>query len=167
MPISTVFYINGPSLAASTAIFDDAEMTICAADGFYSDGLITRQQVGCLLLPAQACPNCDIYELSSSTTATTTSGASCESAIDTTYYYIPASGVPSALAIGDAVFFDVLGEHPLYDGWYLTDSGVPACPLSYRMAYGLVVEFVNCCAVSASLCYSTVSQFDATCGCSA
>lgn len=165
MPISSVFYINGPTLASSTAVYDNAEMTILAADGYYSDTLITRQQVGGVLLPAQACPNCTIFEYDSSTNATITSELSCENAIDTVYYCLPVSGVSGPLAIGDAVFFDNLGENPLYDGWYLTNSEIVGCTLAYRVQYGLVTEFVNCCANPETLCYSTVSLVDATCGC--
>jgi hypothetical protein len=53
-----IFYINGTTLSNSTAIFTDAELTTCAADGFYSDGNIVREQVTCLLLPIVECPDC-------------------------------------------------------------------------------------------------------------
>jgi len=58
MPIQQTFYLNAPSLGSATAVFYDAALTACAADGFYSDGLITREQVGCSLLPQQSCPPC-------------------------------------------------------------------------------------------------------------
>lgn len=58
MPISLPYYLNGPSLGSSTAVFMDANLTICAPDGFYSDGVIVRQQSGCVLLPQQSCPSC-------------------------------------------------------------------------------------------------------------
>jgi len=58
MPIQQPFYINGPSLASATAVFLDAALTLCADDGFYSDGSITREQVGCVLLPENTCPDC-------------------------------------------------------------------------------------------------------------
>jgi hypothetical protein len=58
MPTPSTYYLNGPSLGSATAVFSDAAMTTCAADGFYSDGVITRQQVSCSLLPQQACPIC-------------------------------------------------------------------------------------------------------------
>lgn len=54
------YYINGSTLANSTAIFDDPDMTICAADGYYSDGTIVRQQVSCSLLPPEDCPSCNL-----------------------------------------------------------------------------------------------------------
>jgi hypothetical protein len=55
-----MYYINGPTLSSSTAIFTDAAMTTCAPDGYYADGPIVRQQVDCVLLPAQECPLCGV-----------------------------------------------------------------------------------------------------------
>lgn len=52
------FFINGTSLSNSTAVFLDSEQLICAPDGYYSDGVITREQSGCILLPQIACPSC-------------------------------------------------------------------------------------------------------------
>lgn len=58
MATSSSYYLNAPSLASATAVFTDANMTTCAPDGFYSDGLIVREMVGCILLPQQTCPSC-------------------------------------------------------------------------------------------------------------
>jgi hypothetical protein len=58
MPAYSTYYLNGPSLDSATAVFTDAELTICAPDGYYSDGVTARQQVGCSLLPAEICPSC-------------------------------------------------------------------------------------------------------------
>lgn len=58
MPSTQPFYINGPSLSSATAVFDDAALTTCSPDGYYSDGIVTRQQVGCVLLPEQICDAC-------------------------------------------------------------------------------------------------------------
>ena len=52
------FYIDGDTLAESTSIYSDADMTTCASNGFYSDGTIVRELVDCVLLPAQTCPSC-------------------------------------------------------------------------------------------------------------
>jgi hypothetical protein len=54
------YFINAPTLSSATAIFTDPAMTICAPDGYYADGPIVRQQVGCILLPAQECPYCGV-----------------------------------------------------------------------------------------------------------
>ena len=58
MAISSSYYINAPSLGSATAVFTDSALLICATDGFYSDGIISREQVGCVLLPQQTCPSC-------------------------------------------------------------------------------------------------------------
>lgn len=58
MPIPQTFYLNAPSLGSATAVFYDAALTVCADDGVYSDGLIAREQIGCVLLPQQDCPFC-------------------------------------------------------------------------------------------------------------
>lgn len=60
MPIFQSYYINGPTLATSTAIFLDPLMTICAPDGYYSDGIIVREQVGCGLRTAYSCGDCGL-----------------------------------------------------------------------------------------------------------
>lgn len=58
MAVSGTYYLNGPDLATSTAIFADEDMNVCAADGLYSNGLIVRELLNCVLLPAQPCPSC-------------------------------------------------------------------------------------------------------------
>lgn len=60
MAISSTYYLNGPSLGSATAVFTNAALTVCAADGFYSDGVIVREQVSCVLVPQQTCPSCSI-----------------------------------------------------------------------------------------------------------
>jgi hypothetical protein len=60
MPTPTTYYLNGPSLGSSTAIYTDASLTTCAPDGFYSDGTIVREQAGCTLLPQQTCSSCGV-----------------------------------------------------------------------------------------------------------
>tara|TARA_R110002012_G_scaffold233815_2_gene407198 strand:- start:24757 stop:25689 length:933 start_codon:yes stop_codon:yes gene_type:complete len=54
------FYIDAPTLATATAVFDDVDLTVCAADGFYSDGTTVREQFNCVLLAAQPCPSCGV-----------------------------------------------------------------------------------------------------------
>lgn len=60
MSINSTYFLNGPSLGSSTAIFLNQELTVLAFDGFYSDGVISREQVGGVLLPQQACPTCGV-----------------------------------------------------------------------------------------------------------
>jgi hypothetical protein len=54
------FYLNGPTHSSATAVFTDNNLSVCAADAFYSDGIIVREQVDCVLLPPQLCPECSI-----------------------------------------------------------------------------------------------------------
>lgn len=60
MPIIQQYYLDAPSLGSATSVFIDTDLTVCAPDGYYSDGLITREQVGCVLLPEQVCPECGL-----------------------------------------------------------------------------------------------------------
>ena len=38
-----IYYIDGTTLSNSTVIYSDSALTTCAPDGFYSNGLITRE----------------------------------------------------------------------------------------------------------------------------
>ena len=58
MATSSSYYLNAPSLGSATAIFTDGALSICAPNGFYSNGSIVREQVDCVLLPQQTCPAC-------------------------------------------------------------------------------------------------------------
>jgi|APGre2960657404_1045060.scaffolds.fasta_scaffold00046_37 hypothetical protein len=60
MATSGTYYLNGPTLSSATAVFTDAALSICAPDGFYSDGSIVREQVSCSLLPEVICPACAV-----------------------------------------------------------------------------------------------------------
>jgi hypothetical protein len=52
------YYLDAPTLAQATAVYANASLTICANDGVYSDGSITRVQTGCVLGKAKFCPSC-------------------------------------------------------------------------------------------------------------
>ncbi len=58
MATSASYYLNAPSLGSATTVFMNADLTVAAPDGFYSDGTIVREQVGSVLLPQQTCPSC-------------------------------------------------------------------------------------------------------------
>lgn len=58
MATSSAYYLNAPSLGSATAVFTDDDLTTLAADGFYSNGVIVREQVSGVLLPQQTCPTC-------------------------------------------------------------------------------------------------------------
>lgn len=59
MATSGSYYLNGPSLTSSTAVFTDSGLTTLAPDGFYSDGVILREQLDGVLLPAVPCGSCE------------------------------------------------------------------------------------------------------------
>ena len=61
MAISSLYYLNAPSLGSATAVFTDSALSICAPNGYYSNGVIVREQVGCILLPQQNCATCPTY----------------------------------------------------------------------------------------------------------
>lgn len=58
MATTASYYLNAPSLGSATAVFSDEGLTTLAADGFYSNGVIVREQVDGVLLPQQTCPTC-------------------------------------------------------------------------------------------------------------
>jgi hypothetical protein len=52
------YYLNGSSLSNATSIFTDIGLTTLAANGYYSNGAVSRQQVGGVLQAANVCPSC-------------------------------------------------------------------------------------------------------------
>lgn len=60
MATSGTFYLDAPSLSTASVVYSNAALTVVAANGFYSDGSIVREQVSGVLLPQQACPACAI-----------------------------------------------------------------------------------------------------------
>jgi len=60
MPTPLPYFLDGSSLLDSTAVYSNSGLTILAADGYYSDGINIREQLGGLLLPVQPCPSCGL-----------------------------------------------------------------------------------------------------------
>ena len=60
MATSGTFYLDAPSLSTATVVYSNAALTTVAANGFYSEGSIVRQQISGVLLPQQACPACAV-----------------------------------------------------------------------------------------------------------
>jgi hypothetical protein len=58
MATSGTFYLDAPSLSTATVVYSNAALTTVAANGFYSDGSIVRQQSSGVLLPPVICPSC-------------------------------------------------------------------------------------------------------------
>jgi hypothetical protein len=60
MATSSTYYLDAPSLSSATVVYSNAALTIVAANGFYSDGSIVREQVSGALLPQVTCPACSV-----------------------------------------------------------------------------------------------------------
>ena len=60
MATSSTYYLDAPSLSTATVVYSNAALTTVAANGYYSDGSIMRQQLGGVLLPAVTCPACAV-----------------------------------------------------------------------------------------------------------
>lgn len=58
MATRSTFYLDGLNLSSSKSVYSDEQLTILASDGWYSDGLIARQQVLGLLQAVEQCDNC-------------------------------------------------------------------------------------------------------------
>jgi hypothetical protein len=60
MAINSQFFLNAADLSLATAVYIDSNLLNIAPDGFYSDGTISREQSGGVLLAATTCPACEI-----------------------------------------------------------------------------------------------------------
>lgn len=114
MAVTGNYYLNGPTLATSTAVFTDAALTVCAPDGYYSDGSITRLLASCKLLASQDCPNCIENAITLEYNATSALDLFCVSSVQVTAY----------MALGDTflgtsqIFQTNALTTPMADGFY-------------------------------------------------
>jgi len=60
MAINSQFFLNAADLSLATAVYIDSFLLNIAPDGFYSDGTISREQSGGVLLAATTCPACEV-----------------------------------------------------------------------------------------------------------
>ena len=58
MATRSTFYLDGLNLSSSKSVYSDEQLTTLASDGWYSDGLIARQQVSGLLQAVEQCLEC-------------------------------------------------------------------------------------------------------------
>lgn len=109
------YYLNGPSLSTATGIFTDVDLTTCAPDGWYSDGVISRQLAGCKLLAQQNCPDCsgeNKIKLQYNVTSATD------------LYCVSSTNVDAYMATGDVfssttqIYQDAALTTPMVDGFY-------------------------------------------------
>jgi len=146
MATSGTFYLNGPSLASATAVYSNSSLTTLAADGYYSDGTIVRQQSSGSLLPQSTCPSCEptqsftIYfdvTTSPSTQGWSGSSAACAgTGTPLTVYIIgTATDLYDAYLSGKVLYTDSTTTTPLNGGntWYKTVSA-PASGQSFQVS---------------------------------
>jgi len=114
MAVSGNYYLNGTSLSTATAIFTDVNLTICAPDGWYSDGVISRELVGCKLLIQQTCSGCDENQVTLQFNANSAADLFCAGSSTSIVY----------MAVGDIfstttqIYQDSLLTIPAIDGFY-------------------------------------------------
>lgn len=58
--IRQTYFLDAASLTDATTVYLDQGLTVFAPDGYYSDGVITRELVSSILLPQQQCEYCGI-----------------------------------------------------------------------------------------------------------
>jgi hypothetical protein len=105
------YFLDGTTLSDSTAVFQNSGLTILAPDGYYSDGVIIRQQVNGLFLPQFSCPAC---------------GLACGSYLPTSgsrgYYTMQIDTGTLPTAVGAITIKYAAGQRP--DGMYVEYDGV-------------------------------------------
>lgn len=128
MATSSTYYLNAPSLGSATAVFTNAALTVCAPNGFYSDGIISRQLVDCVLLPQQTCPSCSI-SCGSTITADGNQGVyylnvNLGTAIGAVIIRFNPLSIPDGIkAVYNSVVYNGVSS-PLY-GWRKGTAGLP------------------------------------------
>lgn len=143
-----VYYLDGTTLANSTAVYADENLTICESDGFYSDGSIVRQQVNCVLLNIQNCESCPeppsgIFRTDMFTACDDVCDPVSNFSIE--YDLNFAGGIEyQYIGVNDVVLGDVID-----DGWYavaetvMTTQGAPASTFKMLQITSNVVT--DCC----------------------
>ena len=58
MATRSTFYLDGLNLSSSKSVYSDEQLTTLASDGWYSDNIIARRQIGGLLQAVEQCDNC-------------------------------------------------------------------------------------------------------------
>jgi hypothetical protein len=151
MATSGTYYLDAPSLSTATVIYSNAALTTVAANGFYSDGAVVREQVAGVLLPQQTCPSC-ITGFSSSVMAETSDEA-CLLEETTTYYNSSLFNPPGIVGIDDLVFEDANGYIPLAAGFYYAAGSIVGGNEWFQVNASGVVIAIGMCDVPPINCY--------------
>tara|TARA_Y100001937_G_C7118820_1_gene331492 strand:+ start:341 stop:1903 length:1563 start_codon:yes stop_codon:yes gene_type:complete len=110
------FFFDGLNFVDATTVFDDAALTVVAADGFYAQNGIVRQQSNGVLLNPQDCSNC-IVACGSGISASFSSSGYFNAIVDVAnstgavvmYFYMGNSIPDGVLATYNNVQYNLLG----------------------------------------------------------
>lgn len=58
MATSSTYYLDGIDLSDATSVYTDVQLTTLASDGWYSNGVIAREQIGGVLQAEEVCDDC-------------------------------------------------------------------------------------------------------------
>lgn len=58
MATSSTYYLDGIDLSDATSVYTDVQLTTLASDGWYSNGVIAREQIGGVLQAEETCDDC-------------------------------------------------------------------------------------------------------------
>jgi hypothetical protein len=147
MATSATFYLDAPSLSSATVVYSNSSLTTVAANGFYSDGTIVREQASGSLLPQVTCPSCsttqtftiyfDVTTSPPNTQGWSGSSAACAGTGTPLTVYI--NGTASSLfdavvTQGKVLYTNSITTIPLNGGntWYKTVSA-PASGESFQV----------------------------------
>ncbi len=143
MATQGTYYLDAPSLAEATVVYQDAGLTTLAPDGYYANGVIVRQQLEGVLMPAQPCPTCNEPLPSYASSGVSDIDNVCFEAITQTYYVSYVGGGAGVLGLGDLVFSDQYGLTPLAAGHYKTTAA--GANEWYQVdALGAIIAFGDC-----------------------
>lgn len=143
MATQGTYYLDAPSLADATVVYQDAGLTTLAPDGYYANGTIVRQQSGGILLPAQPCPTCNEPLPSYASSGVSDIDNVCFEVVNQTYYVSYVGGGAGVLGMGDLVYSDQYGLTPLAAGHYKT-TAAGANEWYQVNASGAIIAFGNC-----------------------
>jgi hypothetical protein len=123
------YYFDGQSFANATAIYTDAALTTLAADGYYSQGGLVRQQLNGVLLNANDCSECYV-SCGSGLTANVSDNGVFNADIDMAnstgaviaYFYMTSSIPDGVVATYNAVNYNRLTCNNNHNGVTLEDG---------------------------------------------
>jgi hypothetical protein len=147
MATLATFYLDAPSLGSASVVYSDPALTTVAANGYYSDGTIVRQQSAGALLPQTTCPSCastqaftiyfDVTTSPPNTQGWSGSSAACAGTGTPLTVYIlgSAASLYDAYTAGKILYTNSIATTPLNGGntWYKTVSA-PASGQSFQVS---------------------------------